>query len=43
LIVWTHFNAEAVVERARSLEAVSIDVAPVTLREVFLETVKDAQ
>jgi ABC-2 type transport system ATP-binding protein len=34
-------NADAVVERARSLQAVSIDVAPVGLREIFLETVKE--
>lgn len=32
-------NADAVVERAYGLGAVSVDVAPVTLREVFLETV----
>src|SRR2546427_3706265 len=32
-------NADAVVERAYGLSAVSVDVAPVTLREVFLETV----
>jgi len=32
-------NADAVVERAYGLAAVSVDVAPVTLREVFLETV----
>lgn len=33
-------NAEAVIERARYLNAVSIDVAPLGLREIFLETVK---
>jgi ABC-2 type transport system ATP-binding protein len=43
MIVWANHNADAVVERARSLEAVSVDVTPVTLREVFLETVKEAQ
>jgi ABC-2 type transport system ATP-binding protein len=32
-------NTESIVERARSLDAVSVDVAPVSLREVFLETV----
>ena len=37
-------NADAVTERARSLAAVSVDVAPVSLREIFLETVvKDGQ
>jgi ABC-2 type transport system ATP-binding protein len=43
MTVWANHNAEAVIERARSLEAVSVDVTPVTLREVFLETVKEAQ
>jgi ABC-2 type transport system ATP-binding protein len=43
MIVRANHNAEAIVERARSLEAVSIDMAPVSLREVFLETVKEAQ
>ena len=33
-------DAERAVERARSLGAVSVDVAPVSLREVFLDTVK---
>ena len=43
LIVRANWNADAIVERARSLSAVSVDVAPVSLREVFLETVKDNQ
>ena len=43
MIVMANNNIEAIVERARSLEAVSVDIAPVTLREVFLETVKEAQ
>jgi len=34
-------NAEAVVERARDLNAVSVEVAPVGLRDIFLETVKE--
>jgi ABC-2 type transport system ATP-binding protein len=34
-------NAEAVIERARDLHAVSVEVAPVGLREIFLETVKE--
>ncbi len=43
MIVLANHNTDAIVERARSLEAVSVDVAPVSLREVFLETVKDAR
>jgi ABC-2 type transport system ATP-binding protein len=43
IVIRADHNADAVIERARVLEAVSVDVAPVTLREVFLETVKDAQ
>lgn len=43
MIILADRNADAIVERARSLEAVSVDVAPVTLREVFLETVKESQ
>jgi ABC-2 type transport system ATP-binding protein len=34
-------NAEAVIERARDLQAISVEVAPVGLREIFLETVKE--
>lgn len=34
-------NTEAVIERARSLNAISIETVPVGLREIFLETVKD--
>jgi ABC-2 type transport system ATP-binding protein len=34
-------NAEALVERAHRLNAVSVEVAPVGLREIFLETVKE--
>jgi ABC-2 type transport system ATP-binding protein len=43
MILLANHNADAIVERARSLEAVSVDVAPVSLLEVFLETVKEAQ
>jgi len=43
MVLLANQNADAIVERARSLEAVSVDVAPVTLLEVFLETVKEAQ
>ncbi len=38
--LFTSRNSEAVVERAHRLSAVSIDVASVELREIFLETVK---
>lgn len=41
MVVRANQNTEAIVERARSLDAVSIDVAPITLREVFLEAVKE--
>jgi len=41
VIVLTSGNADVIVEYARSLVAVSVDVAPVGLREVFLETVKE--
>jgi ABC-2 type transport system ATP-binding protein len=34
-------NAEAVVERAHNLSVVSVEVAPVSLRDVFLETVRE--
>jgi ABC-2 type transport system ATP-binding protein len=34
-------NSEIVVERARECHALSVDVAPVGLREIFLETVKE--
>lgn len=33
-------NADAIVELARSMEPVSVDVAPISLREVFLQAVK---
>jgi ABC-2 type transport system ATP-binding protein len=34
-------NSEIIVERAREQHALSVDVAPVGLREIFLETVKE--
>jgi ABC-2 type transport system ATP-binding protein len=34
-------NAETVVERAHELDAISVEVAPVGLRDIFLETVKE--
>jgi ABC-2 type transport system ATP-binding protein len=39
--VFASRNAEEVVERAHSLSAVSVEVAPVGLRDVFLETVRE--
>jgi ABC-2 type transport system ATP-binding protein len=41
LSVFASRNAEAVIERARDLNAVSVEVAPVGLRDIFLETVKE--
>jgi ABC-2 type transport system ATP-binding protein len=40
--LFTSRNSEAVIERAHSLSAVSVDVAPVGLRDIFLETVKES-
>jgi ABC-2 type transport system ATP-binding protein len=39
--VFASRNAEGVVERARDLNAISVEVAPVGLRDIFLETVKE--
>ncbi|HMD98890.1 MAG TPA: ABC transporter ATP-binding protein [Terriglobia bacterium] len=39
--VFASSNAEAVIERAHALNAVSVEVAPVGLRDIFLETVKE--
>jgi ABC-2 type transport system ATP-binding protein len=41
VILLAHQNADSIVELARSMEPVSVDVAPIGLREVFLETVKE--
>jgi ABC-2 type transport system ATP-binding protein len=41
MAVFATKNAEAVIQRARELHASSIDVVPVGLREIFLETAKD--
>jgi ABC-2 type transport system ATP-binding protein len=35
-------NVEAVIQRAHDLNAVSVEVAPVGLRDIFLETVKES-
>ena len=34
-------NAEAVAARGRSMNAVSVEIVPISLREVFLESVQD--
>jgi ABC-2 type transport system ATP-binding protein len=39
--VFASSNAEAVIERAHDWNAASVEVAPVGLREIFLETVKE--
>lgn len=41
LRVFAQANAEAVIERARCLNARSVEVSPVALRDIFLETVKE--
>jgi ABC-2 type transport system ATP-binding protein len=39
--VFASRNAEAIIARARDFDAISVEVAPVGLREIFLETVKE--
>jgi len=39
LTVLSTAGAEPILDRARALHAVSIDVVPVTLKEIFLESV----
>jgi ABC-2 type transport system ATP-binding protein len=41
--VLTSRNADEVIRRARDLSAVSVEVSPVPLREIFLETVKESR
>ena len=41
VIVLASRNSEAVAERAKSLGAVTVDIAPISLREVFLEAVQE--
>jgi ABC-2 type transport system ATP-binding protein len=41
VVLLANQNADAIVELARTMEPVSLDVSPVGLREVFLETVKE--
>ncbi len=38
--VFASANADAIVERARDFHATSIDVAPVVLRDIYLQTVR---
>jgi ABC-2 type transport system ATP-binding protein len=40
MAVFTRGGADAVVERARDFHATSIDVAPVALRDIYLQTVR---
>lgn len=40
IIVLASRNSEVLAEHAKTMGAVSVDVAPITLREVFLETVQ---
>jgi ABC-2 type transport system ATP-binding protein len=40
MAVFTRGSADAVVERARNFHATSIDVAPVALRDIYLQTVR---
>ncbi len=39
--VFASRNTEAIIARARDFDAVSVEVAPVGLRDIFLETVKE--
>jgi ABC-2 type transport system ATP-binding protein len=39
LTVWSSAGAEPILDEARALGPVSVDVVPVTLKEIFLETV----
>jgi ABC-2 type transport system ATP-binding protein len=41
VILAAHENVEAIVELSKGMQPVSVDVAPIGLRELFLETVKE--
>ena len=41
MTILTSRNADEVIRRARDLSATSVEVSPVALREIFLETVKE--
>jgi len=40
LTIWSSAGAEAILDEARALSPVAVDVAPVTLKEILLETVR---
>jgi ABC-2 type transport system ATP-binding protein len=41
LTLWAESGAEAVAAEARALGALSVEIVPVTLKEIFLETVRE--
>jgi ABC-2 type transport system ATP-binding protein len=41
MVLVSSHGAEAIVERARDVDAVVVDVAPISLRELFLDRVQD--
>lgn len=41
MVLVSNHGTDAIVERARNIGAVVVDVTPITLRELFLETVED--
>ena len=43
VVVVAHQNTDEIVQRAQGLDGASVNVEPVTLRELFLQTVKDTQ
>jgi len=43
LSVFASHNVDDIVDRARALDAASVDVVPLTLREIYLESLKEAQ
>jgi ABC-2 type transport system ATP-binding protein len=43
LSVFASHNVDDIVGRARALDAVSVDVVPLTLREIYLESLKEPQ
>ena len=43
LSVFASHNVDDIVDRARALDAASVDVVPLTLREIYLESLKEEQ
>ena len=41
MVLASSHGAEAIIERARNFDAMVVDVAPIGLRELFLERVRD--